>query len=98
MLINSCVAAICTSYEETQHLSGIECAACNIPIIARSVGVYYDNNQDNRWGCIANDSNFVEKINYVLKNISNFKPRECFIEKYSLEICKNNWKNIVDEL
>ena len=98
LLINSCVAAICTSYEETQHLSGIECAACNIPIIARSVGVYYDNNQDNRWGCIANDSNFVEKINYVLKNISNFKPRECFIEKYSLEICKNNWKNIVDEL
>ena len=99
LLINSCVAAICTSYEETQHLSGIECAACNIPIIARDVGVYYDNKNDNRWGRIADDdSNFVEKISYVLENISNFKPRECFIEKYSLEICKNNWKNIIDEL
>jgi len=98
LLINSCVAAICTSYEETQHLSGIECAACNIPIIARDVGVYYDNKNDKRWGCIANDSNFVEKISYVLENISIFQPRECFIEKYSLEICKNNWKNIIDEL
>ena len=99
LLINSCVAAICTSYEETQHLSGIECAACNIPIIARDVGVYYDNKNDNRWGRIADDdSNFVEKISYVLENISNFKPRECFVEKYSLEICKNNWKNIIDEL
>jgi glycosyltransferase involved in cell wall biosynthesis len=98
LLINSCVAAICTSYEETQHLSGIECAACNIPIIARDVGVYYDNKDDKRWGRIADDSNFVEKINYVLENISNFKPRECFIEKYSLEICKNNWKNIIGDL
>jgi hypothetical protein len=42
LLINSCIAAVCTSYEETQHLSGIECAACNIPIVARMVGVYYD--------------------------------------------------------
>jgi hypothetical protein len=98
LLINSCVAAICTSYEETQHLSGIECAACNIPIIAREIGVYYDNKDDKRWGCIAHDSNFVEKISYVLENISNFKPRECFIEKYSLEICKNNWKNIIGDL
>ena len=65
LIINSCVVAVCTSYEETQHLAGIECAACNIPIIAREVGAYYDNKDDTRWGCIANDSNFVEKINTV---------------------------------
>lgn len=98
LLINSCVAAICTSYEETQHLSGIECAACNIPIVAREVGAYYDNKDDVRWGCSANDSNFVEKIKYVLENKSTFAPRECFIEKYSLEICKQNWIDIVDGL
>ena len=97
-IINSCVAAICTSYEETQHISGIECAACNIPIIARKVGVYYDNENDTRWGCIADDSNFIEKITYVLKNINIFQPRQCFIEKYSLEICKNNWKKIIEDL
>jgi glycosyltransferase involved in cell wall biosynthesis len=79
-------------------LSGIECAACNIPIVAREVGVYYDNKEDIRWGCIADDSNFVEKINYVLNNINIYKPRECFIEKYSLNICKNNWIQIIDDL
>jgi glycosyltransferase involved in cell wall biosynthesis len=96
-LINSCIAAICTSYEETQHLSGIECAACNIPIIAREVGVYYDNRDDLRWGCIAQDGNFLEKIQHVLENINTFQPRQCFIEKYSTEICKKNWKKIIEE-
>jgi hypothetical protein len=32
LLINSCICALCTSYEETQHLSGIECGACNIQL------------------------------------------------------------------
>jgi hypothetical protein len=98
LVINSCRAAICTSYEETQHLSGIECAACNIPIIAREVGVYYDNKDDSRWGCIADDNTFVEKINIVFQNTSSFQPRECFIEKYSTSICKENWRKIIDEI
>lgn len=98
LIINSCVAAICTSYEETQHLSGIECAACNIPIIAREVGVYYDNRHDATWGLIADDSNFVEKIQFVLNNIHIFQPRKCFIEKYSTEICRQNWIEIIESL
>jgi glycosyltransferase involved in cell wall biosynthesis len=98
LIINSCIAAICTSYEETQHLSGIECGACNIPIIAREVGIYYDNKHDIRWGCIADDTNFIEQIKYVLENIDSFQPRQCFIEKYSTEICKNNWQLIIDKL
>ena len=98
LVINSCIAAICTSYEETQHLSGIECAACNIPIIAREVGVYFDNKKDKRWGVIANDETFVENINYVLNNINVFQPRQCFMEKYSLEICKDNWIQIINEV
>lgn len=98
LLINSCIAAICTSYEETQHLSGIECAACNIPIIAREVGVYFDNKDNTEWGEIANDNNFVEKINHVVNNINQYQPRQCFIKKYSLEICKNNWQETINEI
>jgi glycosyltransferase involved in cell wall biosynthesis len=99
LLINSCSLAVCTSYEETQHLSGIECAACNIPIVAREVGVYYDNKHDPRWGCIVNDDNsFLEQINFVFENIHEFQPRECFIEKYSTDICKENWHKIIEEL
>ena len=99
LVINSCKVAVCTSYEETQHLSGIECAACNIPIVAREVGVYYDNKHDPRWGCIAEDDNsFVKNINFVFENINEFQPRECFIEKYSTDICKENWRKIIEEI
>ena len=97
-IINSCVLLVCTSYEETQHLSGIECAACNKPIVAREVGIYYDNKDDLRWGCIADDSCFVEKINYVLENIDTYRPRECFIDKYSNDTCKQNWMNMIDDI
>lgn len=98
ILINSCMAAVCTSYEETQHLSGIECAACNIPIVARMVGVYYDNKDDPRWGRLADDTNFVDKLRYVVSKRDKFSPRECFMEKYSTEICRRNWLNIVESL
>jgi glycosyltransferase involved in cell wall biosynthesis len=97
-IINSCICAICTSYEETQHLAGIECGACNLPIIAREVGIYYDCKDDINWGVIADDNNFIEKINYVLENINMFNPREYFIKKYSTEICKQNWLNIINDI
>lgn len=98
LIINSCSMLICTSYEETQHISGIECAACNIPIVAREVGVYFDSRDDTRWGCIADDSNFVEKIHYVVENRNAFEPRNCFIEKYSTTVCKENWLEIVNTI
>jgi len=98
LIINSCIAAVCTSYEETQHLSGIECGACNLPIIAREVGIYFDCKNDTRWGEIADDNTFVLKINYVLENINNYQPRKCFIEKYSTETCNNNWVSLIESL
>lgn len=94
-IINSCVGAVCTSYEETQHLSGIECGACNIPIVAREVGIYHSCKNDPRWGLLADDSNFVEKINNLLENLNSYKPRDCFIEKYTVDICKNNWIELI---
>lgn len=98
LIINSCVAAICTSYEETQHLSGIECGACDKPIIARKVGIYYDCSEDKEWGRIADDSNFIENIHHVLNNLNNYKPREYFITRYSTDVCKNNWTSMINEL
>jgi glycosyltransferase involved in cell wall biosynthesis len=97
-IINTCICAVCTSYEETQHLSGIECGACNIPIIAREVGIYFDCKNNKDWGLIADDTNFIEKIEYVIKNINDFNPREYFIKKYSTEICRQNWINIIETI
>jgi glycosyltransferase involved in cell wall biosynthesis len=96
-IINSCVVAVCTSFEETQHLSGIECAACNIPIVARAVGVYYDNRESQEWGLLADNSTFVEKLRYVRDNLDKFSPRDCFIKQYSTDQCKTNWIDIVSK-
>jgi glycosyltransferase involved in cell wall biosynthesis len=98
LIINSCIVSVCTSYEESQHLSGIECAACNIPIVARCVGVYYDNRYDSRWGRIADDLNFIENINSVIKNKHKYNPRECFIANYSIDVCKQNWIEIIKNI
>ncbi len=98
LIINSCICAVCPSYEETQHLAGIECGACNIPSVARKVGFYYDCQNDRDWGLIADDNTFIEKLYYVLNNISEFHPREYLIKKYSLGICKQNWIDIINDI
>jgi len=98
-IINSCLMGICTSIEETQHLSGIEICACNKPMVGTNVGFYYDNKDNQEWGLIANDNNFIEKINYVLNNLNKFNPREYLIKKgYTVESCKKNWLEIIDKI
>ena len=98
LLINSCSAAVCTSREETQHLSGIECCACNLPVVGREVGFYYDCKDDKEWGLVATDDTFVEQLNYVMSHLSEFHPREYICKKYSTEQCKENWVAIIESL
>jgi glycosyltransferase involved in cell wall biosynthesis len=98
-VINSCKVAVCTSLEETEHLSGIECMACNIPVVARPVGIYYDSREDTAWGLIANDENdFPDKITYVLNNLNLFTPRDYASERFSTEICKIKWTNLIKDI
>jgi glycosyltransferase involved in cell wall biosynthesis len=98
LLANSCVCCVCTSLEETQHLSGIECAACDIPIVARSVGVYYDLTifTKSEWGLIADNDDFPAQIDYVVNNRHLFSPRECLKMHYDLETCMLAWNNLVN--
>jgi len=98
-IINSCAMGICTSYEETQHLGGIEICACNKPMVATKVGWYYDLCDTEEWGVLANDTNFVEKINYVMSNLDNFSPRECLIERgYTMYACKKGWLDVIKNI
>lgn len=95
-IINSCVMGICTSYEETQHLSGVEICACNKPMVATNVGWYHDLSDSKEWGLIANDITFINKINYVLENLNKFNPRECLLKRgYDMESCKKSWIEII---
>ena len=70
----------------------------NIPIVAREVGIYYDCKQDTDWGLIASDDTFIEKIQYVKDNLPEFHPREYLMKKYSTEICRQNWSNMIESL
>lgn len=97
-IINSCALLICTSVVETQHLAGLEAAACNIPLVTTNVGVYYDK-QDGDWGLKVLDGNFKPKIEYVLNNRDKFSPRRFFLELgYDKKNCMKKWKDLVEKI
>lgn len=98
-LINCCDLCLCTSQIETLHLAGMECASCNLPIITKNVGIYY-NDFENHWGYICNDLNeFIEKIKYTLSNMDKYNSRSAFLDKKAdKKNCKNSWINIIGEL
>lgn len=94
-IINSCSLLICTSVVETQHLAGLEAAACNIPLITTNVGVYYDKH-DGEWGLKVLDGDFKPKIDYVLKNRDQFSPRKFFLDLgYDKKNCMKRWAELV---
>jgi glycosyltransferase involved in cell wall biosynthesis len=100
-IINSCKLLVCTSRVETLHLSGVEAAACNIPLVTTNVGIYYDLHSGS-WGRNVFDFNhkkFIDEINYVMENYDKFKPREEFLKMgLDLVTCKNNWVNLIESL
>ena len=97
-IYNSCKLLVCASTIETQHLSGIEAAACNLPLVTTNVGVYYDLT-NGKWGRKVLDGDFVSSIDYVFENYEGFEPRKFFLEKgYDKQSCINKWKALVDSL
>jgi len=97
-VFNCCTLLICTSIQETQHLAGIEAAACGLPIVTTKVGIYYDM-ESGPWGKIVEDSLFVQEIENVFSNLNFFKPREFFLQKgLDKETCKNRWITLVKEI
>jgi len=97
-IINSCSMMICTSNVETQHLAGIEAAACNLPVISTNVGVYY-NRESGEWGRRVENENFKENIDFIFKNINDFNPRKYFLsEGYDKKDCMKKWNEIISEI
>jgi glycosyltransferase involved in cell wall biosynthesis len=101
-VLNKSKMLICTSQEETLHLGGIEAGFCNIPIVTSSVGIYPSIKNDSRWGIIVDDytiDDYKEKIKYILNNLSNFSPRESFIDnKLDLNACKEEWQSCITQI
>jgi len=100
-IINACDMLICTSREETLHLSGVEAAACNVPLVCSNVGIYHEM-LNGKWGRLVKDykeESFIEEINYVFENKKYFEPRKDFLEKgLDINSFKEKWVKIVDKL
>jgi glycosyltransferase involved in cell wall biosynthesis len=97
-VMNSCSLLICTSVVETQHLAGIEAAACDLPLVTTDVGVYYGK-EDGEWGVKVLDGNFKVKVDYVMDNLNNFSPRKHFLELgYDKPSCMNKWNKLIKSI
>lgn len=100
-VINSCKLLLCTSREETLHLSGIEAAACNIPLVTSNVGLYFSLTNGS-WGrkvLSFNYIDYIKEIKYVLDNLNEFSPREEFLSMgLDLNTCKQKWLNLIGEI
>lgn len=93
-IYNSCKVLICTSNVETQHLAGLEAAACNVPIVATNVGIYY-NRPAGDWGETSTD--FEASLDRVFNG--SYLPREYFLkEGYDKKNCMLRWQQLIREL
>ncbi len=104
-IYSSCKALICTSRMETQHLAGIEAAACGLPIVATNVGIY---SRVNSWGFQIEQNYteseivnlFITALNIIFKHgiLTKFTPRMTMLQLgYDKYDCASKWQKLVYE-
>lgn len=104
-IYNHCKVLICTSRMETQHLAGIEAAACGLPIIATNVGIY---SSPGNWGFQIDQStpehklidHFEAALSIVFREgiVTPLSPRTSMLQcNYDKESCAQRWQKIVYE-
>ena len=96
-IYNSCRLLVCTSREETQHLAGIEAAACGKPIVATRVGVYADL-PSGPWGRVVDAEDLVAAVREVGDAADQYSPRRFFEPIFGLAACRRAWEALVKEV
>ena len=82
-VMNACSMLLCLSPIETQHLAGLEAAACGLPIIGRNTGIYY-NRESGPWGIN------LDKDNYTLQSskLFNCYGRSAYVKDEGIDFQK----------
>ncbi len=95
-IYNACEMLVCTSRMETQHLAGIEAAACGLPLLVSNVGAYYKR-EEGLWGHhLANDATIA--IDHIIKFRKDYQPREYFLKKgFDTESCRKRWVDLIEK-
>lgn len=98
-MYNKCQVGLCTSQQESQHLAGIEMAACGLTVVAPPVGVYA---KQPEWSEPVNDpADYAYRLRFVLEH-RYVKPIvnrvSALADGLDLEACKRDWVNLVNRL
>lgn len=104
-IMNACACLVCTSETETQHLAGIEAAACGLPLVVPNTGIYYDSAigeteySTQRFGVVSPKTvrEYRSAMGFVLANRDRFdSPREYFLDLgCDRETCRQRWKELI---
>ena len=96
-IYNSCKILVCSSVVETQHLAGLEAAACGLPLVTTNVGAYFGLN-DGPWGVKVMNGDFLEAVGRVMGNIDSFSSRNFFLDAgYDKKSCRESWIKLIEE-
>ena len=100
-LLNLSDIMLCTSRQETLHLSGVEAMLAGVPVVAPEIGVYAGLKEDDRWGMMVDtreESEYIRCIHNLLAN-KKHDTRQCvFDNKLTKKDSKDAWKNLVENL
>jgi glycosyltransferase involved in cell wall biosynthesis len=110
-IYNACSLCICTSVEETQHLSSIEAGACGLPIVTTNVGIHYGSSGDiifpgplgrRVWGEVVRDhspESMKPAIDKAVDRLPHYDPRVCFLYSgLDTNACRRKWLGLLDNL
>lgn len=98
-IMNACSMLLCTSKTETQHLAGIEAAACGLPIVAPNIGIYYEPSGRilRDFGAVCLPDEMPQAISEVLSRRDAFNPRQYFLDLgCDTATCMARWKELIE--
>lgn len=96
-VMTACRVGLCTSRIETQHLAGLEMAACGLPVVyVDPVGVYAEAPV---WAVQAEEGKLAEAIRVAQAQAKPAEIREALLAgPWGMEACREAWASVVGDV